>query len=284
MWGRSVSLTTAVPAAGRIAFVSSGSALPVRGFGYDRYGRLVTRHQNTRDGIRTRTYCWDAADRLVAVNPPEGGEWHYRYDPLGLAPTPDGDVQDASPAVSEHHDYPPGPNKPTSPPSEWTPTEISAGTKVYHCTAPENVGKILGPGSSIRPAGDPAVRPTGDGANRWGGGELGFGFYTHTEPDSASSYTENGNPIIEFTVKRDLRGALSPHSGWIGDLREDYRQCNDFIRKHDDLGEIKFHHGAEQLEFGKIIAEDPVNPGVPKEFSSYADYKRWYDNGMVDED
>jgi len=35
---------------------------------------------------------------------------------------------------------------------------------------------------------------------------------------------------------------------------QDYRQGADFINKHNDPGEIKFHNGADQLEVSKISA------------------------------
>ncbi|MER6896658.1 RHS repeat-associated core domain-containing protein, partial [Amycolatopsis sp. NPDC000740] len=46
---------------------------------HDGQGRLVARHENSR----TWTYRWDAQDRLLAVETPDGVEWRYRYDPLG---------------------------------------------------------------------------------------------------------------------------------------------------------------------------------------------------------
>ncbi|WP_143132651.1 RHS repeat-associated core domain-containing protein [Amycolatopsis rubida] len=46
---------------------------------HDDQGRLVARHENSR----TWTYRWDAQDRLLAVETPDGVEWRYRYDPLG---------------------------------------------------------------------------------------------------------------------------------------------------------------------------------------------------------
>ncbi|MFB9928800.1 RHS repeat-associated core domain-containing protein [Amycolatopsis halotolerans] len=46
---------------------------------HDGQGRLTARHENSR----TWTYRWDAQDRLLAVETPDGVEWRYRYDPLG---------------------------------------------------------------------------------------------------------------------------------------------------------------------------------------------------------
>lgn len=46
---------------------------------HDGQGRLVARHENSR----TWTYRWDAQDRLVAAETPDGVQWRYRYDPLG---------------------------------------------------------------------------------------------------------------------------------------------------------------------------------------------------------
>ncbi|WP_409182080.1 RHS repeat-associated core domain-containing protein [Amycolatopsis sp. VS8301801F10] len=46
---------------------------------HDGQGRLVARHENSR----TWTYRWDAQDRLLAVETPDGVQWRYRYDPLG---------------------------------------------------------------------------------------------------------------------------------------------------------------------------------------------------------
>ncbi|MFI5612290.1 RHS repeat-associated core domain-containing protein [Amycolatopsis sp. NPDC051903] len=52
-------------------------------YAHDAQGRVIARHEPAAAGVRTWTYRWDARDRLVAVGTPEGGEWRYRYDPLG---------------------------------------------------------------------------------------------------------------------------------------------------------------------------------------------------------
>ena len=151
--------------------------------------------------------------------------------------------------------FPPGDRAPTVPLDQWQKTKLPEGTNVYHVTSHENVEKILGPGKGIRPADDPGRPPGGgDGVNAWGGGELGNGFYTHKNPDSAGNYyTGDDMPAtMEFKVKQDLDGKMSPEQGWIGDMRDDYRQGADYIQKHADPDEIKFHNGAEQLELSKI--------------------------------
>lgn len=63
---------------------------------HDAQGRLVLRRHKTLSGKpRVWRYIWDADDRLVAVETPDGKRWRYRYDPLGRrvakeALTPDG--------------------------------------------------------------------------------------------------------------------------------------------------------------------------------------------------
>lgn len=59
----------------------------------DQLGRRVSR----REQDRVWDYIWDAADRLIGVDTPDGQRWRYRYDPLGRRTTkqrlsPDGAV------------------------------------------------------------------------------------------------------------------------------------------------------------------------------------------------
>jgi hypothetical protein len=189
--------------------------------------------------------------------------------------------QDSSPSQSSHSDPDPGPDgnddatfrptqaPPTVPFSEWNKAESVDGKTVYHVTQEGNVDNMFGEGNSIWPAMDPTGHVPPD-RNRWDRGELGLGFYTHEDPSKAASYVENPeqNPLatLEFTAKPGLNGKVSPETGWVGSITDqDYRQDTDFIRKHTDNGEIKFHDGANQLELKKIKVWG-------MEFNSYAEY------------
>jgi hypothetical protein len=200
------------------------------------------------------------------ARPGEGGDPAHVQDtnPPSRAPSPE-------PTPSNE------PPPPRIPSSEWAPSHVPAGTKVYHSTDPQHLDSILGPDNGIRPAADPTAPPaTGAGANQWGGGELGNGFYTHTSSESAQNYTLHiDNPaVLEFETKTGLDGKQSP-GGWIGNMKgDDYRQGADFINGHHDPQEIKFHNGGDQLKLNNISV-------YGMNFKSYAEYKQWLsDMGM----
>jgi RHS repeat-associated protein len=185
-----------------------------------------------------------------------------------------GHVQDTNPPSRPASPEAPLSNEPPPPripSSQWDPSHVPAGTKVYHSTDPANLPSLHGEDGGIRPAADPTAAPsTGAGANQWGGGELGNGFYTHKNPESAQNYTLHiDHPaVIEYTVKHDMDGKQSP-GGWIGNMRgDDYRGGADFINGHHDPEEIKFHNGGDQLELNKISV-------YGEEFGSYSAYKEW---------
>ncbi|MDT0455985.1 RHS repeat-associated core domain-containing protein [Streptomyces sp. DSM 41527] len=51
---------------------------------YDAQGRVIRRTRKLLNGqARIWTYCWSADDRLTDLTTPDGGRWHYQYDPLG---------------------------------------------------------------------------------------------------------------------------------------------------------------------------------------------------------
>lgn len=51
---------------------------------HDAQGRMVLRQELQRSGgSGVWRYQWDAEDHLAGVHTPDGGQWRYRYDPLG---------------------------------------------------------------------------------------------------------------------------------------------------------------------------------------------------------
>ncbi|WP_332630928.1 RHS repeat-associated core domain-containing protein [Citrobacter sp. ESBL3] len=65
---------------------------------YDECGRLIVKRRE-RDGFRPEEthFSWDANDRLIRVQRPDGARWRYRYDAFGrrVSKTREGNVESA---------------------------------------------------------------------------------------------------------------------------------------------------------------------------------------------
>ena len=128
--------------------------------------------------------------------------------------------------------------------SGWEDHTLDSGTTVYHATSSQHAYNIATNG----------IRPV---QNNWGGGELGHGFYTHTNQDSAQNYFQgdpNDRVTLEYKTNHELNGKQKPENGtWLGDQEpSSYQPHTPFINKTEDPGEIKFHDGANQLQLQAV--------------------------------
>lgn len=74
------------------------------GYHHDAQGRLVRRTRKLLNGqVREWHYAWNAEDRLVRVDTPQGESWRYTYDPLGRRASKQRLAQDGS--IVERTDF-----------------------------------------------------------------------------------------------------------------------------------------------------------------------------------
>lgn len=172
------------------------------------------------------------------------------------SPTPEPTPEPSTRAPDESTPDTPATGGTQPPVDQWPSTSLPEGTKVYHSTQFNHAQSIHDNG--IRPAPDPTQPVPPGQENRWGGGELGGGFYTHRDRESAENYVEWGENDIRVTMEyetvRPLDGRVRPEEiRWLGDVHDmDYRQAGPFISKPTDPNEIKFHNGADDLRLSGV--------------------------------
>ncbi|WP_420082728.1 hypothetical protein ACN6AT_36170 (plasmid) [Streptomyces sp. JL4002] len=141
--------------------------------------------------------------------------------------------------------------------AEWqknNPTEMAAGAVVYHSSPIFDSASGKSPIVPLLTANGiwPAWKCAEVNANKWsGGGELGFGFYTHKNSESGSLYASGVTAQIAFEVTKKAAGLVVPRGYWgvTGEaeaLEKIYKGC-DFFTKEDDLDEIKWNNAATLL-------------------------------------
>ncbi len=162
---------------------------------------------------------------------------------------------------------PPAATGGSKPVQEWPTSSLDEGTTVYHATQWNHADSIFNNG--IRPAPDPRVDPPAGQGNAWGGGELGGGFYTHTNRPSAENYVQGHPPVVtmEYQTVRPLDGRSRPDDiNWIGDIKDqDYRQGGSFVDNPTNPGEIKFHNGQDDLSLSGVWMDG-------KRYGTYQEY------------
>jgi RHS repeat-associated protein len=166
---------------------------------YDAQGRLVRTIRRTLSGNRKIwTYTYDAFDRMVRAQNPDGQRWRYTYDPLGRRTTKqrlgeDDQVLeqtrftwDAATLVEQEHthadehgvtttswDYEPG---------SWTP--ITQDQRTYFTNAPEDVIDQQFHAIITDLVGTPTELVTPDGAIAW---RRATGLWGNPLPPSSST-------------------------------------------------------------------------------------------------
>lgn len=115
--------------------------------------------------------------------------------------------------------------------AEWPVRKLDKGTEVYHNTSHLNALNII----------QEHIKPVG---NAFGGGQLGAGFYTYTERESAELFGHN--TTLKFRTTADLQGQEVPKASTWENLEPyaQYVKRNDFLWTDEDPNQYKFHGGA----------------------------------------
>lgn len=115
----------------------------------------------------------------------------------------------------------------------WHNLQLAANTDVYHGTTEDNANNIIQNG----------ILPVQNG---FGGGQLGPGFYTYTNPQQAAIFN---NHVLHFTTNGILHGQDVPHGEDWDNLPDNAIAGNDFLHTEEDPNQYKFHNGAVNLTY-----------------------------------
>jgi hypothetical protein len=113
----------------------------------------------------------------------------------------------------------------------WNKKELGSGQQIYHNTDLSSVQSII----------ENHIQQV---TNAFGGGQLGSGFYTYTEKDSADLF--GGAVTLEFSLTSDATGQEVPNDAtWdaFSTHAADALVGNDFLWTDEDVNQYKFHSG-----------------------------------------